>query len=85
MRIKVVYDFVWTYRVKKNMKSELDSIRERDEYNSFVRKKYLRLIFSEKVPEAERYRNRGDFISLHCGHIRSCIGCLQMVVCLCLQ
>lgn len=59
MRIKVVYDFVWTDRVKKNMKSELDSIREWYEYNSFVRKKYLRLIFSEKVPEAERYRNRG--------------------------
>jgi len=40
------------------MKSELESIQEWYEYNSFVRKKYQRAIFSE-VPETERYKDRG--------------------------
>ena len=39
--------------------SELESIQEWYGYNSFVRKKYLRLIFSGKVPRKERYRSRG--------------------------
>ncbi len=40
------------------MKSELDSLRSWYVYNSNVRKKYLEHIFS-KVPEEERYRDRG--------------------------
>ena len=41
------------------MASELQTIREWYRYNSFVRKKYLRLIFSDRVPPKERYRSRG--------------------------
>jgi len=39
--------------------SELRLIQEWYRYNSFVRKKYLRLIFSDKVPPEERYKSRG--------------------------
>lgn len=42
-----------------NMESELREIQEWYRYNSFVRKKYLRLIFSNKISEKERYKNRG--------------------------
>lgn len=41
------------------MNSELQSIQEWYRYNSFVRKKYLRVIYSDKVPETERYKGRG--------------------------
>lgn len=41
------------------MTSELQTIQEWYGYNSFVRKKYLSLIFSDRVPEAERYKRRG--------------------------
>ena len=41
------------------MKTELESIQEWYRYNSFVRKKYLQLIFSERVSEEERYKSRG--------------------------
>ena len=34
-------------------------IQEWYRYNSFVRKKYLRLIFSDKVPSKERYKSKG--------------------------
>ena len=43
----------------RNTKSELQSIQEWYRYNSFVRKKYLEVIFSQKVSEKERYKNRG--------------------------
>ena len=39
--------------------SELRMVQEWYRYNSFVRKKYLRLIFSDKVPPKERYKSRG--------------------------
>jgi len=39
--------------------SELRLIQEWYRYNSFVRKKYLWLIFSDKVPPKERYKSRG--------------------------
>jgi|SRR5579872_1997867 len=42
------------------MKTELESIQEWYRYNSFVRKKYLQLIFSERVSEEERYKSRGS-------------------------
>ncbi len=38
--------------------SELELLKEWYRYNSFVRKKYLDTIY-EKVPEQERYRDRG--------------------------
>jgi uncharacterized damage-inducible protein DinB len=37
---------------------ELESIREWYRYNSYVRKKYLKVIF-EKVPKGELYKDRG--------------------------
>lgn len=40
------------------MPSELDLIRKLYRYNSEVRKKYMRAIFS-KLPRSERYRDRG--------------------------
>ena len=39
--------------------SELQTIQDLYRYNSFVRKKYLRLIFSNKVPPSERYKSKG--------------------------
>ena len=39
--------------------SELQLIQEWYRYNSFVRKEYLGLIFSDKVPSKERYKSRG--------------------------
>lgn len=41
------------------MASELQSIQKWYRYNSFARKKYLRLIFSKKISEKERYKSRG--------------------------
>ena len=41
------------------MKSELQSLQDWYRYNSFVRKKYLRVIFSNRIPESERYKSRG--------------------------
>ena len=38
--------------------SEIELLREWYRYNSFVRKKYLSSIF-ERIPEQERYRDRG--------------------------
>jgi uncharacterized damage-inducible protein DinB len=39
-------------------RSELQSIIDWYEYNSFVRREYLKSIF-EKIPEEERYKDRG--------------------------
>ncbi len=39
-------------------RSELQSIRDWYEYNSFVRKKYLEAIF-QRITEEERYKDRG--------------------------
>ena len=39
-------------------RGELETIRDFYEYNFYVRKKYLRAIF-EKIPEEERYKDRG--------------------------
>lgn len=41
------------------MESELQSIQGWYRYNSFVRKKYLRLIFGKKISKKERYKSRG--------------------------
>jgi len=38
--------------------AELESIREWYRYNSYVRKKYLKVIF-EKIPKRQLYRDRG--------------------------
>jgi uncharacterized damage-inducible protein DinB len=52
----------WLHRERDGDSPELELLKEWYRYNSFVRKKYLDTIF-EKVPEQERYKERGASFS----------------------